>query len=127
MGSRSEEGVFEDHGGQIVARSQINKDGNIAISEGADEVYFVLLWSEGIPFSVETCESFLSVDGCHESAVLITCEFIRMSKKRNCIVLFKFNGKFNIAMTDVQIMQKLICTVLVVKHGERVINVPIPK
>ena len=28
MGSRSEEGVFEDHGGQIVARSQMNKDGN---------------------------------------------------------------------------------------------------
>ena len=50
----------------------MNKDG-IAISEGADEVYFVLSWSEGIPFSVETCESFLSVEGCHESAVLITC------------------------------------------------------
>ena len=28
VGSRSEEGVFEDHGGQIVARSQMNKDGN---------------------------------------------------------------------------------------------------
>ena len=26
--SRSEEGVFEDHRGQIVARSQMNKDGN---------------------------------------------------------------------------------------------------
>ena len=73
MGSRSEEGVFEDHGGQIVARSQITKT-VIAISEGADEAYFVLSWSEGIPFSVETCESFLSVDGCHESAVLITCD-----------------------------------------------------
>ena len=69
MGSRSEEGVFEDHGGQIVARSQMNKDGNLAISEGADEVYFVLSWSEGIPFRVETCESLLSVDGCHKSVV----------------------------------------------------------
>ena len=33
----------------------MNKDG-IAISEGADEVYFVLSWSEEIPFSVETCD-----------------------------------------------------------------------
>ena len=45
----------------------------VAISEGADEDYFVLSWSEGIPFCVETCESFLSVDGCHESFILITC------------------------------------------------------
>ena len=41
MGSRSEEGVFEDHGGQIVARSQMNKDGN-GDNRGADEVYFFL-------------------------------------------------------------------------------------
>ena len=39
----------------------------VAISEGADEVYFVFSSSEGIPFRVETCESFLSVDGCHET------------------------------------------------------------
>ena len=57
----------------------------------------------------EACESFLSVDGCHESAVLITCD--KNIQKRNCIVLFKFNGKFNIAMAAVQVMQKLICTV----------------
>ena len=62
------------------------------MSEGADEVYFVLSWSEGIPFRVETCESFLSVDGCHESAVLIACD--KNVQKRNCIALFKFNGKF---------------------------------
>ena len=55
-------------------------------------------------FSVEACESFLSVDGCHESAVLITCD--KNVQKRNCIVLFKFNGKFNIAMAAVQVMQK---------------------
>ena len=88
----------------------------VAVSEGSDEVYFVLSWSEGIPFRVETCESFLLVDGCHESAVLITCD--KNVQKRNCIVLFKFNGKFNIAMTAVQIVQTLICTVFVVKHGE---------
>ena len=35
---------IEDHGGQIVARIQI--------SEGADEVYFALSWSEGIPFLI---------------------------------------------------------------------------
>ena len=69
----------------------------VAISEGADEVYFVLSWSEGIPlFRVETCESFLSVDGCHESVVLITCD--KNVQKRNYIVVFKFNGKFNIAI-----------------------------
>ena len=74
----------------------------VAISEGADEVYFVLSWSEGIPFRVETCESFLSVDGCRESVVLIACD--KNVQKRNCIVMFKFNGKFNIAMTAVQIV-----------------------
>ena len=47
---------------------------------------------------------------------MITCD--KNVQKRNCIVLFKFNGKFNIVMTAVQVMQKLICTVLVVKHGE---------
>ena len=40
---------------------------------GLDVSYFVLSWSERVPFRVETCESFLSVDGCHESVVLITC------------------------------------------------------
>ena len=42
-------------------------------------------WSEGIPFRGETCESFLSVDGCHESVVLIMCD--KNVQKRNCIVL----------------------------------------
>ena len=60
-----------------------------------DEVYFVLSGDEGIPFRVETCESFLSVDGCHEKVVLITCD--KNVQKRNCIVLFKFNDEFNIA------------------------------
>ena len=60
-----------------------------------DEVYFVLSGDEGIPFRVETCESFLSVDGCHEQVVLITCD--KNVQKRNCIVLFKFNDEFNIA------------------------------
>ena len=64
----------------------------VAIGEGADEIYFVLSWSEGIPFRVETCESFLSVDGCHESVVLITCD--KNVQKRNYIVLFKFNIKY---------------------------------
>ena len=60
-----------------------------------------------------------------ESVVLITCD--KNVQKRNCIVLFKFNGKFNVAMTAVQIVQKVICTVFVVKHGECVMNVTIPK
>ena len=90
-----------------------------------DEVYFVLSWSEGIPFRVETCESFLSVYGCRESVVLITCD--KNVQKWNCIVMFKFNGKFNIAMTAVQIVQKVICAVFVVEHGECVINITIPK
>ena len=57
----------------------------VAISEGAYEVYFVLSWSEGIPFREETCESFLSADGCHESVVLNTCD--KNVQKRNCSVL----------------------------------------
>ena len=63
----------------------------MAISEGADEVYFVLSRSEGIPFRVETCESFLSVDRCHESVVLITCD--ENVQKRNCNELWLMNAK----------------------------------
>ena len=51
-----------------------------------DEVYFVLSWSEGITFRVETCESTFLVDGCHESVVLITRD--KNVQKRSCIVLF---------------------------------------
>ena len=81
---------------RLVARGQMTV---VAITEGADEVYFVLSWGDGIPFRVETCESFLSVDGCHESVVVITCD--KNAQKRNCTVLFKSNSKFNIAMTAV--------------------------
>ena len=69
----------------------------VAISEGADEVYFVLSWSERLLFRIETCESFLLVDRCHETVVLIACD--KNVLKRNCIVLFRFNGKFIIAVT----------------------------
>ena len=86
----------------------------IGISKGADEVYFLL-----------SCGRFLSVDGCHESVVLITCD--KDVQKRNCIVLLKFNCEFKIAATTVLIVQKLICTVFVVKHGKSVIIAPIPK
>ena len=42
----------------------------------------------------------VSVDGYHESVLLITCD--KNVQKRNCIALFKFiNIKFNIAMTAV--------------------------
>ena len=69
------------------------------ISEGADEAYFVLSWSEGILFCVETCQSLLSVDGCHKSVILITCD--KNVQKRNCIAPLKFNAKFDIAETTV--------------------------
>ena len=59
----------------------------------------MLSWSAGIPSREEPRESFLSVDGCHEITVLITCD--KNVQKRNCIVLFKFNRKFNIAVTTV--------------------------
>ena len=49
--------------------------------------------SEGIPYLLETCESLLSIDGSHERVVLIACD--KNVQKRNCIVLFKFNGEFN--------------------------------
>ena len=60
--------------------SKLSAGMNAATAEGV-EVYFVMSWSEGIPFRVETCESFLSVNGCHESVVLITCD-----KKLHCSV-----------------------------------------
>ena len=37
-------------------------------------MYLVLSWNKEISFRLETCESFLSVDGCYESVVLITCD-----------------------------------------------------
>ena len=64
---------------------------NIYNITSKNEIYFILSWSEGIPFRVETCESFLSVDGCHESVVLVTCD--KNVQKRNCIVLFKFKSE----------------------------------
>ena len=103
VGSRFEEGVFEDYWGQIVVRSQMNKDGS-SDKWGSRWGLFLLSWSEGIPFRVETCESFISVDWCHESVTLITCDW--NVEKRNCIVLFKLLWNM---------------------QGKSVINLPIPK
>ena len=83
-------------------------------------------WSERIPFRVQTCERFLASNGCHESVILSTCD--KNVQTRNCLVLFKFNGRFNIAVTTVYwLVQELVCTFFVVKHGLSVINVPILK
>ena len=68
----------------------------VAISEGADEVYFVLSWRERLLLRIETFESFVLVDRCHDTVVLNACD--KNVLKRNCIVLFRFDGKFIIAV-----------------------------
>ena len=47
-----------------------------------------------------------------------------MSKNGIALFCSDSDGEINIAVTAASIVQKLICTVFVVKHGKRVINVP---
>ena len=40
-----------------------------AISKCTNEIYFVLAWREGIPFSIKASECLFPVDGCGKSVV----------------------------------------------------------
>ena len=40
-----------------------------AISKCTNKIYFVIAWSEGIPFSIKASKRLISVDGCGKSVV----------------------------------------------------------
>ena len=39
-------------------------------------------------------------------------------QERDCIVFSKFNGKFDICLTVIEVLQELGCRVFIVKQGE---------
>ena len=47
-------------------------------------------------------------------------------QERDCIVLFKFNGKFDIYVTVIEVVQELGCHVFIVEQGEGIVYVPKP-
>ena len=47
-------------------------------------------------------------------------------QKRNCTVLFKFNGEFDICVTVIEVVQKLSCCIFTVEQGEGIVNVSKP-
>ena len=79
----------------------------------ADKVNLVFPWCERIPLSVETSERFLSVDGSGKRVVKMA--FDENIKKRNLLVLFKFNGKLNVLVPAIEIRKELNSIVLIVK------------
>ena len=70
-------------------------------------------WCERIPLSVETSERFLSVDGSGKRVVKMA--FDENIKKRNLMVLFKFNGELNVLVPAIEIRKELNSGVLIVK------------
>ena len=63
--------------------------------------------------SLETSERFLSVDGSGKRVVRLS--FDENMKKRNLLVLFKFNGELNVLVPAIEIRKELNSSVLVVK------------
>ena len=63
--------------------------------------------------SVDTSERFLSVDGSGKRVVKMA--FDENVKKRNLLVLFKFNGALNVLVPAIEIRKKLNSGVLIVK------------
>ena len=47
-------------------------------------------------------------------------------QERDCIVLFKFNGEFDICVTVIEVVQELGCRVFIVEQGEGIIYVSKP-
>ena len=44
-------------------------------------------------------------------------------QERDCIVLFKFNGEFDICVTVIEAVQELGCRVFIVEQGESIVYV----
>ena len=47
-------------------------------------------------------------------------------QERDCVVLFKFNGEFDVCVTVIEVVQKLSCSVFTIKQGEGIVNVTKP-
>ena len=47
-------------------------------------------------------------------------------QERDCIVLFKFNGEFDICVTVIEVVQELGCRVFIVEQGESIVYVSKP-
>ena len=47
-------------------------------------------------------------------------------QERDCIVLFKFNGEFDICVTVIEVVQELGCRVFIVEQGEGIVYVSKP-
>ena len=47
-------------------------------------------------------------------------------QERDCIVLFKFNGEFDIYVTVIEVVQELGCRVFIVEQGESIVYVSKP-
>ena len=62
--------------------------------------------------SVETGERFLSIDGSGKRVVKLA--FDENIKKRNLLVLFKFNGELNVLVPAIKLRKELNSGVLVV-------------
>ena len=54
----------------------------------------------------------------------MTVVFDENVQERDCVVLFKFNGEFDVCVTVIEVVQKLSCYVFIVKLG--IVNVPKP-
>ena len=44
-----------------------------------------------------------------------------ISRERDRVVFLKFNSEFDICMTTIEIVQKLICCAVVVEQGESIV------
>ena len=56
----------------------------------------------------------------------MTVAFDENVQERDCVVLFKFNGEFDVCVTVIEVVQKLSCCIFAVKQGEGIVNVPKP-
>ena len=51
----------------------------------------------------------------------MTVAFDENVQERDCVVLFKFNGEFDVCVTVNEVVQKLSCCVFTVKQGEGIV------
>lgn len=49
-----------------------------------------------------------------------------ISRKRDRVVFLKFNSEFDICVTAIEIVQKMICCVVIVEQGESIVNISEP-
>ena len=47
-------------------------------------------------------------------------------QERDCFVLFKFNGEFDVCVTVIEVVQELGCPVFIVEQGESIVYVSKP-